>query len=280
MLDLEPDSVEALRREKYDKYKERNVFAIGPILQFRSNKNKSVATSLWPESDCTQWLDKKPKGSVLYVSFGSWAHISRKDIAEIAHGISLSNVSFVWVLRPDIVSSVEYDVLPFGFREEVRDRSMIIPWCCQMTVLGHPAIGGFLTHCGWNSTLEGICAGLPMITWPLFAEQFYNEKFVVEILKIGVRVGAEKVVHLGEEEKYGILVKRERIKEAIEDLMKDGKEGDDRRQKAKELGEMAKKAATHAPRSSTLTTSGTLSRASSTTVGSCSRITEPSARSR
>lgn len=89
---------------------------------------------------------------------------------------------------------------------------MIWGWAPQVLILSHPAIGGFLTHCGWNSTLEGVCAGVPMITWPLFAEQFYNEKFIVQVLRIGVRVGAEYAVKWGEEEKFGVLRKKEEVK--------------------------------------------------------------------
>ncbi|GMY15962.1 UDP-glycosyltransferase 86A2 [Fagus crenata] len=105
-------------------------YTIGPI--FPSGFTKSnVATSLWSESDCTQWLNNKPHGSVLYVSFGSYAHVSKRVLIEIANGLLLSNVDFVWVLRPDIVSSDDADPLPVGFREEVGDRAMIVPWCCQ-----------------------------------------------------------------------------------------------------------------------------------------------------
>ncbi|XWS53325.1 hypothetical protein CRYUN_Cryun11dG0147100 [Craigia yunnanensis] len=115
-------------------------YAIGPI--FPSGfTNSIVATSLWSESDCTQWLDKKPHGSVLYASFGSYAHAKKTDLIEITNGILLSEVTFHWVLRADIVSSDDADPLPVGFKEEVGDRAMIIPWCCQNAVLAHPAIG-------------------------------------------------------------------------------------------------------------------------------------------
>jgi UDP-glucosyl transferase 73C len=107
---------------------------------------------------------------------------------------------------------------------------------------GTDSIGGFLTHCGWNSTLEGVCAGLPMITWPLFSEQFFNEKFVVQVLSIGVSVGADFTIKWGDEEKYEVMVKRYDIKKAIDMLMDAGEEGEKRRKRARELGEMASKA--------------------------------------
>ena len=118
---------------------------------------------------------------------------------------------------------------------------MIRGWAPQLLILSHPAIGGFLTHCGWNSTLEGICAGLPMITWPLFAEQFYNEKLMVQVLKIGVSLGVEFVVSWAGE-KFGVVLKREEFKRAINQLMEEGEAAQERRKRARELGEMAKTA--------------------------------------
>lgn len=128
------------------------------------------------------------------------------------------------------------------FEERVKSRGLLIRgWAPQVLILSHPSIGAFLTHCGWNSTLEGICAGVPMITWPLFAEQFFNEKLVVQVLKIGVPVGAEVAVHFGEEDKFGVQVKKEKIKEAVEKVMNEDKK-EQRRKEARKLAEMAKKA--------------------------------------
>lgn len=119
---------------------------------------------------------------------------------------------------------------------------MIHGWAPQVMILSHPSVGGFLTHCGWNSTLEGITAGLPMITWPVFADQFCNEKFIVHVIKTGVRVGVELPVLLGEEEKVGVLVKHDKIKTIIDEVMDGGEEGEERRKRARKLGEMAKRA--------------------------------------
>ncbi|KAG2674030.1 hypothetical protein I3843_13G103500 [Carya illinoinensis] len=159
-------------------------YAIGPI--FPSGFPKSiVSTSLWFESDCTQWLNNKPKGSVLYVSFGSYAHVTHRDLVEIANGLSLSKVYFVWILRADIVSSDCVDPLPVRYKEEVGNRAMIIPWCSQIALLTNPAIGGFLTHCGWNSILESIWCKTPLLCFPLYTDQFTNRKLVVDDWKIG-----------------------------------------------------------------------------------------------
>ncbi|CAF1863242.1 hypothetical protein HID58_062415 [Brassica napus] len=163
-------------------------YAIGPIIPFNLKTGSSVTTSLWSESDCTQWLNAKPAGSVLYISFGSYAHVTKKDLVEIAHGISLSKVNFVWVVRPDIVSSDETNPLPEGFESEAGDRGIVIPWCCQMTVLSHPSIGGFLTHCGWNSILESIWCEVPLLCFPLLTDQVTNRKLVVDDWKIGMNL--------------------------------------------------------------------------------------------
>ena len=130
-----------------------------------------------------------------------------------------------------------------GFEEKTKGVGLLIRgWAPQVLILSHPAIGGFLTHCGWNSTIEAICAGMPMLTWPLFGDQFFNEKFIVQVLRIGVRVGVETPVNWGNEEKSGVLVKKEHVLKAIQVLMDEGNEREERRKRARELAEMAKKA--------------------------------------
>ncbi|KAI3461396.1 hypothetical protein Pfo_018059 [Paulownia fortunei] len=178
--ELEPETISALQ-EKIP------FFAVGPIFPTGLTKTR-VATSLWAESDCSHWLDSKPQGSVLYVSFGSYAHVAKGDLIEIANGLLQSNVDFMWVLRPDIVSSDDENSLPESFREEAGYRGMIIPWCCQTQVLAHPAIGGFLTHCGWNSILESIWYQVPLLCFPLYTDQFTNRKLAVDDWKIGINL--------------------------------------------------------------------------------------------
>ncbi|KAK6936089.1 UDP-glucuronosyl/UDP-glucosyltransferase [Dillenia turbinata] len=219
--ELEPSTIAALHAKK-------PFYAVGPI--FPSGFIRSaVATSLWPESDCTSWLDAKPRGSVLYVSFGSYAHLSKRDLTEISNGLSLSGVSFVWVLRPDIVSSDEVDPLPVGFREEVADRALIISWCSQNAVLKHPAIGGFLTHCGWNSTLESIWCKVPLLCFPLYTDQFTNQKLVVDDWKIGMRIGELKAVT------------RSEVSEKIKAMMS-GKSGEECWKKVVEMSQILENA--------------------------------------
>lgn len=184
--ELEQDTLNALNQKQ-------PVYAIGPILANDSAKTK-IAMSLWSESDCSQWLNTKATGSVLYVSFGSYAHVSKHDIVEIAHGLLLSGVSFVWVLRPDIVSSDDTDILPEGFEESARNKGLVVPWCHQIAVLSHPAIGGFLTHCGWNSIMESIWCGIPLICFPILTDQFTNRKLVVHDWKLGINLCDEKTI--------------------------------------------------------------------------------------
>lgn len=210
----EPGTVSALQAKT-------PFYTIGPI-SLTKFSDRVVATSLWSESDCSQWLDKMPKGSVLYVSFGSYAHLSKRDILEIANGISQSKVRFIWVLRPDIVSSDDPDPLPKEFKDEVAERATIIPWCSQTSVLAHPSIGGFLTHCGWNSILEGIWCEVPFLCYPLYTDQFTNRKLVVDDWKVGLNLS------------NGKKVTKEEVSNNINHLM-DAKSGDGYRNSVKEM---------------------------------------------
>ncbi|EPS63794.1 hypothetical protein M569_10991, partial [Genlisea aurea] len=191
---------------------------------------------------CMKWLDQREANSVIYACLGSLGRISPLQFRELASGLELSGRPFVVVVKgvelmPEIEEWIESD----GVEERTKDRGLFIRgWAPQVLILSHPSIAGFVTHCGWNSTLEGICAGVPMATWPLFGEQFLNEKLVVQILRIGVPVGAKEVVHLGEVEKSKTNVNREMIKDAIEKVMEEGGEGKERRRRVEELKRAAK----------------------------------------
>ncbi|KAL2529906.1 UDP-glycosyltransferase 86A1 [Forsythia ovata] len=163
-------------------------YAIGPINFDNIFFNISVAKSLWSESDCTQWLNSKPPGSVLYVSFGSVAQSNRQDIGEIANALLLTGVNFILILRPDITGPDETDILPDGFNDRMKDRGLILQWCNQNMVLSHESVGGFITHCGWNSVLESIWYGVPMICYPFITDQPTNRKLVVSDWKIGINL--------------------------------------------------------------------------------------------
>ncbi|KAI3512159.1 hypothetical protein L1887_19388 [Cichorium endivia] len=234
--ELEPNYVENL-----SKAKDKKVWCIGPVslhnrsfLDIAERGNKAGID----EHDCLKWLDTKEPGSVIFVCLGSMSSVSTEQIFEIGLGLELSKVPFIWCIRNAMEESERWLL---GYEERVKDRGVIVHgWAPQVLILSHRAVGGFVTHCGWNSTLEGVSAGVPMVTWPHFADQFLNERFVIDVLKIGVSVNMEVPVAVGEENK--VLVKKETIKLCVESVMEKEGEGEVRRKRAKELGEMAKRA--------------------------------------
>lgn len=141
------------------------------------------------ESDpCILWLNTRAPRSVLYISFGSFATHGAPQLLELALGLEASNCSFLWLARPpnagrmsaasgSPVSITEF--LPPGFEERIEGRGKCYSgWAPQTRILKHPAVGGFLSHCGWNSTLEAVCSGVPLLAWPITAEQHLNRRFV------------------------------------------------------------------------------------------------------
>ncbi|TVU30729.1 hypothetical protein EJB05_22364, partial [Eragrostis curvula] len=141
--------------------------------------------NFWPEdASCMSWLDRQPDRSVVYVSFGSMALLDQKGFYELARGLELSGMSFLWVVRRGIADIT----FPDGFLETVEKRGKIVSWSPQHKVLAHPAIACFVSHCGWNSVMEGVRNGLPFLTWPCFADQFINESYVCDVWKTGLRL--------------------------------------------------------------------------------------------
>uniref|UniRef100_A0A6N2KAB7 anthocyanidin 3-O-glucosyltransferase n=1 Tax=Salix viminalis TaxID=40686 RepID=A0A6N2KAB7_SALVM len=163
-----------------------------------------------------------------------------RKLKEIATGLEASGLQFIWVVRRNKNSKEDKeDWLPEGFEERMEGKGLIIRgWAPQVLILDHEATGAFVTHCGWNSTLEGITAGKPMITWPLFGEQFYNEKLVIDVLRTGVAVGAKEWAGMHADH---VTLKSEVIEKAITRIMV-GVEADERRSRASKLGETARKA--------------------------------------
>uniref|UniRef100_M1CSP1 Glycosyltransferase n=1 Tax=Solanum tuberosum TaxID=4113 RepID=M1CSP1_SOLTU len=168
-------------------------YAIGPLFPTSFTK-RTISMNLLPASDYTNWLNSKQDGTVLYISFGSLINLSKQDILEIAQGILISKVSFIWVLRHNILGSEERNILPLGFEEETAGRGLVVPWCSQLAVLSHPAVGGFLTHCGWNSILESIWCKVPMVCFPILTDQFTNRKLVVDDWRIGVNLCTGRLI--------------------------------------------------------------------------------------
>uniref|UniRef100_A0A5B7AC21 Glycosyltransferase n=1 Tax=Davidia involucrata TaxID=16924 RepID=A0A5B7AC21_DAVIN len=241
------EELESAYVEEFRKVRGSKVWCIGPVsLCNKENVDRAERgnKASIDENHCLKWLDSQEPNSVVYACLGSLSRLTPPQLIELGLGLEASNRPFIWVIRGRNKSEeLEKWILQERYEERTRGRGLLIRgWAPQILILSHPAIGGFLTHCGWNSTLEGVCGGVPVITWPLFAEQFYNEKFVVQILRIGVRVGAEFAVKWGEEEKFGVLMKREEVKKAIDKLMDDGDEGQERRNRARKLGKMANRA--------------------------------------
>ncbi|KAG4947182.1 hypothetical protein JHK85_043932 [Glycine max] len=189
------------------------------------------------------WLDSKTENSVLYVSFGSMNKFPTPQLVEIAHALEDSDHDFIWVVRKkgESEDGEGNDFLQeFDKRVKASNKGYLIwGWAPQLLILEHHAIGAVVTHCGWNTIIESVNAGLPMATWPLFAEQFYNEKLLAEVLRIGVPVGAKEWRNWNE---FGDeVVKREEIGNAIGVLM-GGEESIEMRRRAKALSDAAKKA--------------------------------------
>ncbi|CAN6328700.1 unnamed protein product [Urochloa humidicola] len=229
--ELEPDYVEHYRTTLG-----RRVWLVGPLAHASEGSPASAgAGELAPEAErCLRWLDGKPDGSVVYVSFGTLAHFTAPEMRELARGLQRSGRNFVWVIDgADMDASVW---MPEGFAELVDqgERGIIFRgWAPQRLILNHSAVGGFVTHCGWNSVLEALSAGVPLVTWPRYADQFYNEKLVVEVLKVGVGVGAR--FFASKLDVRADVISGEKIAEGIDGVMGDGEQAEAIRMKALEL---------------------------------------------
>ncbi|XP_006646296.1 UDP-glycosyltransferase 88B1-like [Oryza brachyantha] len=169
------------------------LFCVGPLIgEERGGDQK--------KHECLRWLDAQPAQSVVFLCFGSVSSVTVEQLKQIAAGLERSEHAFLWAVRapvaPDADSTKRFEsrgeaslesLLPEGFLDRTRGRGLVLPsWAPQLEVLRHPATGAFVTHCGWNSTLEAIAAGVPMVCWPMYAEQKMNKVFIVEDMKLGV----------------------------------------------------------------------------------------------
>ncbi|XWS09463.1 hypothetical protein CRYUN_Cryun40dG0086700 [Craigia yunnanensis] len=175
------------------------------------------------DSSSTSWLSTKPPGSVVYVSFGSMANLSINQMEELAWGLKQTNFYFLWVVRSSEVAKI-----PDRFVEEMGDQGLISNWIPQTEVLANEAVGCFFTHCGWNSTIEALCLGVPMVAMPQWTDQTTDAKFVEDIWKVGIRV---KVDGNG-------IVSREEIESCIRQVM-EGEKGKVMKENAKKWKELA-----------------------------------------
>nr|XP_009804549.1 PREDICTED: 7-deoxyloganetic acid glucosyltransferase-like [Nicotiana sylvestris]XP_016507911.1 PREDICTED: 7-deoxyloganetic acid glucosyltransferase-like [Nicotiana tabacum] len=170
-------------------------YAIGPLhlhlktkLAEKRMPISASSNSLWEEDHSSiQWLDAQPIESVIYVSFGSMATLSKEEILEFWHGLVNSGIRFLWVIRSNLLRGEEWNhQFAKELAEGCKERAYIVSWAPQEEVLAHSAIGGFLTHSGWNSTMESIVQGKPMICWAVYVDQRVTSRFVSEVWKIGV----------------------------------------------------------------------------------------------
>ncbi|XP_050373034.1 mogroside IE synthase-like [Argentina anserina] len=188
---------------------------IGPtlpsvFLDERLEDDKDYGLSLFKPNVETsmKWLDSKKPGSVVYASFGSLADLSIEQTEELAFGLKNSCFDFLWVVRES-----EQDKLPKNFEQEISGKGLVVSWCQQLQVLAHEAVGCFLTHCGWNSTLEALSLGVPMVVIPHWADQPTNAKFVEDVWKVGVRVNVNKKSGLATKEEIAVCIKEVMDKE-------------------------------------------------------------------
>lgn len=162
-------------------------FPIGPSHRFCVTSPSSSSQA--EDTDCISWLDKQPPKSVIYVSFGSLLAMSEAEMLEIALGLADSEQPFLWVVRPRSVRDPEWlEKSPSHFLKALEGRGKIVKWAPQKEVLAHPAVGAFWTHSGWNSTLESISEGVPMLCMPRFADQGVNARYVSDVWRIGVHL--------------------------------------------------------------------------------------------
>lgn len=243
-LALEEESIRALTTGPTASSK-LPIYVAGPLVRTGSNNNDAENED--DPSGCLRWLDEQPLESVLYVSFGSGGTLSTDQVTELAFGLELSEQRFLWVVRSpnDSISFGTYlsldekmdplGFLPTGFLERTKGRGFLVQsWAPQVKILCHVSTGGFMTHCGWNSVLEGAVNGIGFIAWPLYAEQYMNAIVLVDKGKVALRA---------EKNKNGV-VGRDEIAKVVKALMK-GEEGRKIREKMRIIKDEADRTMSH-----------------------------------
>ncbi|KAL9225845.1 hypothetical protein vseg_001724 [Gypsophila vaccaria] len=179
------NSFHALESEYLDYFKEKlghnRVYSVGPLSEIGLSR---VSSDLGIGHDVINWLDKCPSESVVYVCFGSQKMLNGPQMDALALGLERSETRFVWVVK-----SEARHLVPDGFEKRVEGRGLVVyGWAPQKEILNHESICGFVSHCGWNSSLEGIMAGVIILAWPMEADQFINARLLVEYMESGVRI--------------------------------------------------------------------------------------------
>ncbi|MED6218434.1 hypothetical protein PIB30_026659 [Stylosanthes scabra] len=196
--DLEPEVLSYLPK----------LLPVGPLLRSPDHDEGEIGTSLghfWEEDlSCINWLDQQPHASVIYLAFGSSTHFDNKQLTEIALGLELTNRPFLWVVRRD--SNCTNNMFEFK-----GNQGKIVEWAPQQKVLSHPAIACFVSHCGWNSTIEGLSNGVPFLCWPYVVDQFFDKTYICDVLKVG----------LGFDSNENGLISHEEIKDKVDKVLRD-----------------------------------------------------------
>ncbi|XP_010910133.1 putative cis-zeatin O-glucosyltransferase [Elaeis guineensis] len=233
---IEGELVDLLAEDSFYSGKKK-LFAIGPFNPVTTPQGDSGRRHA-----CLEWLDKQPPASVVYVSFGTASTMPDEQINELAIGLRRSGQRFIWVLRDadvgdiyaECVESRERKLSP-DYEREVEGVGMVVRgWAPQLEILAHPATGGFISHCGWNSCMESLSMGVPIMAWPMHSDQPGNTVLVTEYLKVGV-VAREW------DRRKEILPAGE-IEESIKRVMV-SEEGQEIRRRAKALGNAVREAA-------------------------------------
>lgn len=211
--DLEGQVLEALR-------KRLPTLALGPLLPSHymlhtcPDSEQHPPLSLFTEDrTCLAWLDTQAPSSVLYISFGSISLRSEQQLQELAMGVHASGCPFLWVRRPDNHS------LQDGNSAFTHENGLIVPWAPQLQVLSHPSVRGFITHCGWNSVIESVSMGVPMLCWADTGERRSNQRFVVELWKCGVDMVADSTKRVTQHIDEAVLVGRDEVEKSVRLLM-------------------------------------------------------------
>ncbi|CAL4948114.1 unnamed protein product [Urochloa decumbens] len=172
--ELEHPAIEGLR-EHFP------VIPVGPLIDPDADSDGDG------EDGCTAWLDARTPRSVVFVAFGSLVNNESDEVAEIAAGLAATGRPFLWVVRDDNRALLSADALAAAACGGRDCRGKVVPWCAQGRVLAHPAVGCFVTHCGWNSTAEALAGGVPVVASPRWSDQRINARFLVDVHGVGAR---------------------------------------------------------------------------------------------
>ncbi|XVF81608.1 hypothetical protein PTKIN_Ptkin15bG0168700 [Pterospermum kingtungense] len=206
-------------------------YLVGPVLDLRGHSSELCDEVQGGE--IMKWLDNQPPSSVVFLCFGSMLDMDEPQVVEIAKGLEQCGHRFLWSLRIQSNCTNLEQILPEGFLKRTQGRGLVCGWVPQIEVLAHKSIGGFVSHCGWNSILESIWYGVPILTWPMHSEQQLNAFEMVKDLGLAVEMRLD--YKLGESD----MVMADEICKAIKCLMDDDSEV---RKRAKKMSQVSREA--------------------------------------